>query len=305
MAHVIILEGPDGAGKTTLAQYLVKHANFQYVHSGPPKPGEDLLLTYASTLDSAIRINKDVVIDRLYAGESIYGPVIRKHDHLGEEGQKIMQRIVRGQGVLEVFCLPPYRTCYSNWFKRQQAKGELVTDSNTFHTIYHGYEMLAKKQTFAYSLTYDYSKTSLEVACGTLLSSLATRERLPPGVIGQPGAKFLIVGEVANHDNLDLPWVSLENSSHYLNTALWDAGFLEEEMAFVNANTIYGEENDPEQILAWKPTIIAFGKIASRWCRSVNHFKMPHPAYWKRFHSQDRGEFIKRLKQIHAEAYRG
>ncbi len=42
MGRVVILEGPDGSGKTTLAKELVK-SGFTYKHMGVPDEGTDLM----------------------------------------------------------------------------------------------------------------------------------------------------------------------------------------------------------------------------------------------------------------------
>ena len=315
MNRVVVLEGPDGAGKTTLARHLVDKYGFEYLHTGPPGDG-NLLLQYASVLDAAVRSHRNTVIDRLHIGESVYGPLLRGVDRIGSTGQLILQRIIRGGGVIEVFCLPPYKTCYGNWFRRRQEKGELVDNSNLFDQIYNRYRVLMESKTFSHAINYDYTKVSLDMAGEILMSELSTRLALPDGCIGDPQGTFFFLGEQANQESLDLPWVALNNSSEYLLDALRDAGFEEREMIFANARTLQHTWNPLEfwinKISAQAGRkeslqLVALGNTAKRsyeWAGFANRSKLvPHPAYWKRFHSTGRDTYVKKLRTIRTDYY--
>lgn len=75
---MIILEGPDGAGKSTLAQQLSADLNVPLHHSGgPPRDRQEIIARQA-------RMNKDLlagvvkVYDRAPCiSDPIYGPIIR------------------------------------------------------------------------------------------------------------------------------------------------------------------------------------------------------------------------------------
>lgn len=314
MSKVIILEGPDGAGKTTLARELEKRG-YRYHHEGPPPANVDLLVHYALVLDRAIRSGESVVIDRLHVGESVYGPLIRGVDRIGGWGQIILQRIIRGGGVREVFCLPPERICYGNWFRRRQEAGELVTDSQKFINIYAAYVKASKHPRHSRALIYDYTRWNLGDACAMLMSEMNILPRLPLECIGDPKARFLFVGEIANQKELDLPWVGLNNSSEYLNTALVAAGYSEEEMAFVNAKKLDGSDNDLFDIIFEieqadsKSRIlpVALGGIPAQKLNKYGYQgrfrKMPHPAFWKRFRSTRGDEYVSGLKEIRERYY--
>jgi MoxR-like ATPase len=66
---IVILEGPDGAGKTTLAEQLAKKYGLVYKHEGPPPPKVNVLEYYGQLLDEAR--GKNVVFDRLALGERV------------------------------------------------------------------------------------------------------------------------------------------------------------------------------------------------------------------------------------------
>lgn len=91
MKKVIIIEGPDNLGKTSLAKYLqgefVGTHDFAVTHSGPPPKGSGLeqlawSLKYLKTIIQDFRVGTAYEIwDRSVVGECVYGPMYRKYDH--------------------------------------------------------------------------------------------------------------------------------------------------------------------------------------------------------------------------------
>lgn len=287
MGRIIILEGPDGGGKTSLARKLVAEG-YTYVHSGPPEYGEDLLHQYAMTLYNANLRPGSTVIDRLSLGESIYGPLLRGRDLLGAEGQVLLRRMILGYGAFEIICLPPYEVAFQGWRKDMG----VVKDARTYKLTYEAYEAHVYGRT-CYDFTEDPDGVGIKhLAC-------VKTGKLPWGVIGSKHPRFLIIGDVANHKDLDAPFISLSGSSHFLYECLHDADFLEEEMAFVNTFQLSGKKNDLGEI--WitlgKPTAICLGSKAQLAFPYICS-NMPHPAYWKRFHSKERQWYVDELKEI-------
>jgi thymidylate kinase len=78
---IVVVEGPDNAGKTTLATYLAKHLRAVYLKVERPKRGVDLL-AFRNLIKVANEYSGWVVCDRHVAiSEPIYGTVIR-HGHV-------------------------------------------------------------------------------------------------------------------------------------------------------------------------------------------------------------------------------
>lgn len=296
---VVILEGPDGAGKTTLATHLEQEHGFRYIHTGKPSGEGSLLVEYCLVLDQARRSGEKVVIDRLHVGESVYGPIMRGDDQITSEGQEIIQRFINAMGAVEVFCLPPYNVCEKNWAERHFQGREYVTEVQKFKSIYAAYERFSRLPRHSKAMVYDYTSRSMGDTGETIVKELEGRQALPFECIGSLTGSFLIVGEVANQAKLDAPWVDLGNSSHYLNTVLWDAGFQENELVFINAKKLDGSPNDPVQVAAELGlTVIALGGVASKAMRKYPHYSLAHPAYWKRFHSSKRNEYVEQFRKI-------
>jgi thymidylate kinase len=69
--EVIVLEGCDGVGKTTLAMAVARGHGYQVVHSGRTPDGTDLADRYRALLATPGRI----ILDRSFISELVYGPL--------------------------------------------------------------------------------------------------------------------------------------------------------------------------------------------------------------------------------------
>lgn len=79
---IIILEGENKTGKTTLAHYIRDNHNFKYVKCNQPKgsPYDE----YIGILEGLSYLD-DLVIDRFCYGELVYGPIYRGKSALSEK----------------------------------------------------------------------------------------------------------------------------------------------------------------------------------------------------------------------------
>lgn len=297
---IVILEGPDGGGKTTFAKHLQENHNFQYVHTGPPESNK-VLEAYGKTLYDANRSSRNFVIDRLHVGERIYGPAVRNSDRLGRAGEILIQRLISAYGARLIFCLPPYPVAFRNWKKKKGEGGELIQEQETYEHVYHRYQRVIKDPLYNEASWYDYTKINLDVA-GRMLLSFGLRKQLPNGVIGSCEPQFLFVGEQANQEYLDIPFFALGGSSQYLNECLAEAGYEERSIAFVNALDLSGSRMPLGEtyVTLKEPKVIALGshaRVALDYFR-VKNVIVPHPAYWRRFQSASRSVYVKQLREI-------
>ena len=70
---ILIIEGPDGSGKTTLAEKLSKQTGFPVIHRSQPKTEEEkanMMKGYMETIKSG----KNAIFDRCWYSEMAYGP---------------------------------------------------------------------------------------------------------------------------------------------------------------------------------------------------------------------------------------
>lgn len=293
---IIILEGPDGGGKTTLARQIQeKFQNVEYHHEGPPPKDIHIVEHLGAVLDRYR--GKNVVIDRFALGERVYGPVVRGFDQLGDEGWKLIKRLINATGAMEVLCMPSYEVCHKAW---SSGREEMFKKEEQFKLFYTRYEQLKANQ-------YIYDYTNL-LNLGHLMSVLNTLQQidriigLPAGMVGSPVADYLFVGERGSKPTAlhDLPFFSTTDSSRYFNDALRDADFREDQIAFINAYKHDGTENTIPRNFK---TVIALGGPASAVCtaQQVPHRLLYHPQFWKRFHSSRREEYVRLLRGMRAD----
>lgn len=78
---LIILEGPDCTGKSTLGRYIAAHLPAFYIHASGDKSLHHAMLAYhMSIIDVAkvnLRMEHSVIIDRLWPSELVYGSIFR------------------------------------------------------------------------------------------------------------------------------------------------------------------------------------------------------------------------------------
>lgn len=92
---IIILEGCDGIGKTTLAKSLCKKYGLRYDH--PPTPTEDFenfSKEITMYYDYSLGVLDDCVFDRSFYSEYAYNFVNRKLDYVHEFEEKYYDKIV-------------------------------------------------------------------------------------------------------------------------------------------------------------------------------------------------------------------
>jgi hypothetical protein len=304
MNRIVILEGPDGAGKTTFAKHLSQKHDFYIIHTGVPDLNVDLLEEYGYDLWRASQMNQDVVFDRLHVGECIYGLLIRNHDRLGPRGMTLMQRLVTGIGAQVVFCMPPYEVAEANWTCRHT---EYVKDRVAYQGIYNGYKDLSSAGLFAGSVNWDYTIVDIELAASTVL--LSPPGRIPEDVIGSQRPHFLLVGDTANQERLDLPFFTLDGSSEFLNSCIKDAGYQEHEIALANAYTLMRQRRDLKKVMEFLgyPAIIALGGRAAEAIKQQHlpiYRQLYHPQYWRRFHTKQRQDYINALIEARENRFR-
>jgi thymidylate kinase len=92
--NVIVLEGCDGTGKTTLATALATQHNYALVHSGRTPDGADLIGRYQAILARP----GPLVLDRSFISELAYGPLLHGRSRLSFADVVSLVSLVTGRG---------------------------------------------------------------------------------------------------------------------------------------------------------------------------------------------------------------
>jgi predicted ATPase len=101
---IIILEGPDGSGKTTLAKKLVSQTGFKYIHKSYPKTQEEMDNMTQDYLD-LINTGDNMIIDRSWYSEIVYGPILRSRSNVSQEQALMLEQAVATRGGLIILAL--------------------------------------------------------------------------------------------------------------------------------------------------------------------------------------------------------
>jgi hypothetical protein len=102
--EVVVLDGCDGTGKTTIAETLRVRHSFRVIHSGRTPDGTDLAERYRRIL----ALPGPIVLDRSFISELVYGPLFRGWSRLTPaEAVGLAMTVVGRGGVLVHLTGPP------------------------------------------------------------------------------------------------------------------------------------------------------------------------------------------------------
>jgi thymidylate kinase len=131
---IIILEGPDGVGKTTFAKAFCERFNGFYIHLTLRK---NMHAHQVAALSLALRKSRrhPVIIDRHWPSEQIYAAVYRGGSNLQDEA-KWMHRTCNTLGVFTLVCLAgSVDQMVKSHHALSQARNEMYEPSKKFEEV--------------------------------------------------------------------------------------------------------------------------------------------------------------------------
>lgn len=288
---VVIVEGPDGAGKTTLIDTLAPALKAMRFHNGAFLGEKWIGHHYRRQLYRALlRPSRSLVIDRAWFAEPIYGRAMRGGaNRVPAWERRGLERLALRTGAVVVRCLPEFDVCRRAWAARVVEGKEYLDKEAKLKAVHAGYAKLDPGP--LPMLTYDYTHNEPRDVLTWI-----KKQPSPPTVTRAPGlGRFAprrvvaLVGEAMNsHHVLDLPFVSEKRggSGPWIAQQLEDWGISEGSLYWVNAY-FAGQPQQLSFLRLLKPLkVVALGAIADERLRllRVDHEVVPHPQYWKRFH---------------------
>lgn len=276
---LIILEGPDGSGKTTLAK---EQKHLEYIHFGAPPRGKlGAWYQYYDLLEGLWDHPRPggVIIDRFIHGEMIYGPILRGGTDLTWGHIRMLERVLMGLSARLVICLPPLQIILQNWSRNLEH--EAIKHEPQMWNIFTFYlRLLGNDLRMLPRSVYDYTAR-------TQLTNPGPFKNEGPGIgMFAPGNTLLIGDEVNKKAGKDgWPFVAPGGSSLWLANLLEEAKIPEHRLYWINAKTD-GEATDPRFIDLLQPEyVIAMGGKAREWCKKhrIGCSIVDHPQYHKRF----------------------
>lgn len=180
---MIIIEGPDGAGKTTLAHRLAKDLNLRIKSWDKPRhelPNHPRRI-YRALAGS---FNGDCVIhDRVFYSELVYGPLFREKIAFDELEVMRIRKVIVAAGFPVICCLPPIEVVTQNVRESVHLKD---VDPSSIGTIYEGYKDVFYMSSSHVVAFFDYTQTmdgqgsylsyeSIQSRCASYLASRPDR----------------------------------------------------------------------------------------------------------------------------------
>lgn len=138
---LVVLDGPDASGKTTLANTLAEKYDGEVIHFTWNEELEKNMDTYMmGTLLHAITLSKEklVIIDRLWMSELVYSEVFRggtKYDALHWDIRNLLNDI----NATQVICLPGLDDWQENYWSMCGEREEMYGEDSRMLKVFEAY----------------------------------------------------------------------------------------------------------------------------------------------------------------------
>lgn len=293
-----VLEGPDGAGKTTLAKQLARDHHLGYCHFGPPQQKPlDEYLGWLVHQDRTLGHRR--VIDRFHLGESVYGPIFRGTEPLSVHELCTLEwaLTVRGYTLVHV------TKSLNHLVDSIQVRGDEMVQVNQLGKIIEGYWSIMQ-ESFMPRLTYDWPDelpTWPEKWAERSNHYYREMDRSYPGT-GSLEPQIILVGERLNPNLIKQSHGTVfgfGSASTWLVQAIWWLKW-QHKVYLTNARKVNGDEKMVAREIRWlrsrahhegrtPPRVIALGQTATRVMadHSIPCMPVHHPSYHRRFHHRE------------------
>jgi GTPase SAR1 family protein len=157
---MIIVEGPDGAGKTTLVEKILE---MWPVRTALGERGTtDRNKLYTVTVEDTYRALRQAVNgrreapafvwDRLFFSDMVYAPMMKRECAFNMAQQAFIIRLLEAMGCPIILCLPPFEVIQENAQVHEQMKG-VNENLNTIVSNYRVQYFTMPNQTIIYDYT--------------------------------------------------------------------------------------------------------------------------------------------------------
>lgn len=320
MKGIIILEGGDSSGKTTLAEaFKKKYPNSHYLHG---VPFADCFTEHLKMLKEAIRLSRQklVIVDRHWISEQVYGPVVRGRSQYDLAG-RCFDRMWRTHAAVYVMCVPKDMLKQHARWKSDRVTGrpeyctaeQALKVMSRYHALMHKSGCAPDEEIYVNLLTcngqfssrdgvhlYDMHVDDTERAVDDVSRAVFQRRqrqitpvldgRMPNFVGYRPTLATLFVGEELS-PRAPAPWPFFWDDSNsaatYLNKAIQHLHLNEASLGFTNAKAA-ASSGSLSAVLSQLPRglkIIALGRKAEKALNTIGreHSHIEHPQWVRRF----------------------
>lgn len=153
---IYIIEGPDGAGKTTLVNKILKTTpGATTFHFGAPKSEEEDLNYWMLYYDVITKRNPNsvVIFDRSWFSDMVYGPVMRGHTAMKAQTSDMLAKTVidYGGGII-IYCTAATHVLWERCNKRGE---DDITGIDKLDQISKNYERLMSEHSILPVVRYN------------------------------------------------------------------------------------------------------------------------------------------------------
>lgn len=276
-ARITIFEGPDGAGKTTLAKAYAKATGAKYLHFDALRGirhGAALMRHYADSMMPAVLGHQDIVMDRCWLSEEPYAEAYHKEPgRLDSYYTRRLERLAMRCGAVVVLCLPPLDIVVDGFVARQSE--EMMDNTDQISQVYHSYHH--NMTTHLPCVSYDFTgrQGNKRVDAAYLEEFRHLRHPIDQGTAGNLNASILLAeGPPSAHRDWDHHY-RWPGASRLLAVHLDEFMITEDELMWASATA-----DDRILIPYLNRHTIALGQEAHNQLlqSGIDHISMPLPA---------------------------
>lgn len=279
---LIILEGPDCSGKTTIAERIRELTGANLLHKGPP--ARDVISEY--TLDLQwYRPGQgvDIICDRWHLGEQVYGPILRGESGFDRASFAHVEKTLQVRGALLGVPVVPTKMLKT----RMSERGDDLVDPGELRKIQAAYGNVLRTSGLA-RLGVD-GTGSADFVAGLLVSAARHLEEQYASLqkyrtyVGDRNPRWLLLGDVRNGEDP-------EEEAAFTPAPGTSGRFLLEhlpERVLRNCGIANACEEDVMGLweLLGRPKTVALGVNAALACQvaQIRYGVVPHPQFVRRF----------------------
>lgn len=299
---IIVLEGPDLAGKSTAARELMSAApNRELLKKGPPITGQTILEQYLKPIsDRHHELATEaitLVLDRWHIGELVYGPILRGKSLLSAWQADYIDMVLQTFGCQFHHVSAPLNVLED----RYDIRGDGLVKREQLVTIWFEYQ---KQLTDRRS---HWAMCTPSLPSGFLPQGRGVYAPAPRAgrYIGPTWPKVLLLGDQRNDQRFIFPFVPERASSgHWLMAAMHAA-----DVDHMNVGIMNACEVDPGILFAqWedlnKPPVVCLGNNAMRQWNFAHQgdwddvaIQAKHPQWMRRFAYTAMEEYGRMIKE--------
>lgn len=291
---LIVIEGPDKTGKTTLAKAIAEQLGYEYVHFSAPKgsPADEYI-------DFLLKLKRPTVCDRFHLGELVYGPMFRGKAGITPLELVTIERVMRLKQTILIHAVTNMKLANQRLVHSTEHE---VVDTRQNIAAAQGFAKVVPLTNAGPVIRYDGSSldsiNKIVDDLRKIQSSLSAPAKYS-GIGTITGSKVVFVGEAVNKN---VTWRNLPfdkgASSEFLLDIFQAAGVPEKAVYICNADKLTKQEA-MNLSQGSRVTFVTLGKKAADKLSSfgIRHSELPHPQFVKRFHFNQKDSYAAEVRE--------